>query len=267
MKGRKRRIYSLLAVLFLTVPVFSGCGTSTGKVYDQTGGEMTWSDLDPDSIPVAPEPDSYYIGYGDVLDVNFLYEKQYSMTNVMVRPDGRITYPLAGEIFVAGMSPAELDSILTEKFAEIVLDPQITVIVKEVTPQMVYVLGEVGTPGDYQYVRGMTLTQALAASYGYTNDARKSNVLVIRRVAEDHVVGIEVNIDAILSKNDFSLDVPLKPFDIVYVPKSRIATTEQFIERFYTIIGRPLDIYLKGWQVANVQLYYDYYARSITGIR
>jgi hypothetical protein len=113
----------------------------------------------------------------------------------------------------------------------------------------------------------MTLMQALAVSYGYTDDARKSNVLVIRRVAEDHIVGVEVNIDAILSKNDFSLDIPLKPFDIVYVPKSRIATTEDFISRFYNIIGRPLDIYLKGWQVANIKLYYDYYARTVSGIR
>lgn len=233
-------------------------------MYDQVGGEVTWSDLDPDSIPVAPEAESYFIGYGDVLDVDFLYETKYSGENIKVRPDGRITYPLAGEIFVAGMSPADLDSVLTESFSEIILDPQITVMVKDFQPQMVYVLGEVGMSGDYEYVRDMTLTKALAVAHGYTNDARKSNVLVIRRVGEDHIIGIEIDIEAILSKNDFSLDVPLKPFDIVYVPKSRIATTEQFIERLGKIIGTPMDLYLKGWQVANVQLYYDYYSRIVS---
>lgn len=262
MKGRKIRLYITLALLTAAALMVAGCGGS-GRMYDQVGDEVVWSDLDTDSIPAAPEAESYYIGYGDVLDVNFLYETKYSREEIKVRPDGRITYPLAGEMFVAGMSPADLDSVLTEKFAEIVLDPQITVMVRDFQPQMVYVLGEVGTPGDYEYVRDMTLTKALAVAYGYTNDARKSNVLVIRRIAEDHIIGIEVDIDGILSKNDFSLDIPLKPFDIVYVPKSRIATTEQFINRLYNIIGKPMEMYLKGWQIANVDLYYEYYARVI----
>lgn len=224
---------------------------------------MAWSDLETDSIPVAPEPESYFIGYGDVMDVNFLYEDKYSRERIKVRPDGRITYPQAGEIFVAGMSPMDLDSVLTESFSEIILDPQVTVIVTEFQPQMVYVLGEVGVPGDFEFVRDMTLMQALSMANGYTDDARKSNVVVIRRIGEDHIIGMEVDIEAILSLSDFSHDLVLKPFDIIYVPKSRIATTEEFVSRLWTIIGRPMDLYLKGWQIANIQLYYDYYSRIV----
>ncbi len=224
---------------------------------------MAWSDLETDSIPVAPEPESYFIGYGDVMDVNFLYEDKYSRERIKVRPDGRITYPQAGEIFVAGMSPMDLDSVLTESFSEIILDPQVTVIVTEFQPQMVYVLGEVGLPGDFEFVRDMTLMQALSMANGYTDDARKSNVVVIRRIGEDHIIGMEVDIEAILSLSDFSHDLVLKPFDIIYVPKSRIATTEEFVSRLWTIIGRPMDLYLKGWQIANIQLYYDYYSRIV----
>jgi polysaccharide export outer membrane protein len=264
MKGRKTVIILGTGFLVAALLALAGCSGGGGRMYEQTGGEMSWADLDTDSIPAAVEPESYYIGYGDVLDVNFLYETEYSRDGIKVRPDGRITYPQAGEIYVAGMSPARLDSALTESFSEIILDPRITVIVKEFQPQQVYVLGEVELPDGYEYVRDMTLTKALAVARGYTDDARKSNVLVIRRIAEDHVIGIEVNVDAILSKNDFSLDVPLKPFDIVYVPKSRIATTEQFIDRLGTILGTPMSLYLKGWQVANVDLYYDYYSRVIS---
>lgn len=224
---------------------------------------MAWSDLETDSIPVAPEPESYFIGYGDVMDVNFLYEDKYSRERIKVRPDGRITYPQAGEIFVAGMSPMDLDSVLTESFSEIILDPQVTVIVTEFQPQMVYVLGEVGLPGDFEFVRDMTLMQALSMANGYTDDARKSNVVVIRRIGEDHIIGMEVDIEAILSLSDFSHDLVLKPFDIIYVPKSRIATTEEFVSRLYTIIGRPMELYLKGWQIANIQLYYDYYSKIV----
>ena len=263
MKGRNNHIYSTLAVLFLAAAVSAGCGASGSRVYDQVDGEIAWSDLDPDSVPAAPEADSYYIGYGDVIDVIFLYESKYSRQSMKVRPDGRITYPYAGEIFIAGMTPASLDTVLTEKFSEIIVDPDITVIVRDFQPQKIYVLGEVGNPGNFDYIRNMTLLQALAIGNGYTNDARKSNVLVIRRVAENRIVGIEVNLDAILTKNDFSLDVPLQPFDIIFVPKSRIATTEQFIDRLWTIIGRPLDIYLKGWQIANTKVLYEYYTRGL----
>ncbi len=255
-------MYSVIAVLLVAVTVLSGCGGNRVRVYDQVDGVMARAaEFDPDSIPALPESDSYYIGYGDILDVIFLYENKYSREGMKVRPDGRITYPYAGEIFVAGMSPADLDSTITEKFSEIVIDPHITVIVREFTPQKIYVLGEVGNPGNYEYVRDMTLMQALAVGNGYTRDARKSNVLVIRRVGENRIVGIEVDIDAILSKNDFSVDVPLQPYDIVYVPKSRIASTEQFIDRLWTIVGRPMDIYLKGWQIANAEVLYEFYQR------
>jgi len=264
MKARKTRIYVTLVILTVAAYVMTGCGREGGRMYEQVGGDVTWSDLDPDSVPVAPEAESYFIGYGDVLDVNFLYETKYSRDNIKVRPDGRITYPMAGEMFVAGMSPSGVDSVLTESFSEIIIDPQITVMVKDFQPQMVYVLGEVENPDGYEYVRDMTLTKALAVARGYTDDARRSNVLVIRRVGEDHIIGIEIDIEAILSKNDFSLDISLKPFDIVYVPKSRIATTEQFIERIGKIIGTPMTLYLKGWQVANIQLYYDYYSRIVS---
>ncbi|MCK4549096.1 MAG: polysaccharide biosynthesis/export family protein [Candidatus Krumholzibacteria bacterium] len=264
MKGRKTHIYSITAVLLLAVTVLYGCGGNRARVYDQVDGEMARAtELNPDSIPALPEAESYYIGYGDILDVIFLYENRYSREGMKVRPDGRITYPFVGEIFVAGMSPANLDSTITVKFSEIVIDPHITVIVREFTPQKIYLLGEVGNPGNFEYVRDMTLMQALALGNGYTRDARKSNVLVIRRVGENHIVGIEVDIDAILSKNDFSVDVPLQPYDIVYVPMSRIATTEQFIDRLWTIIGRPMELYLKGWQIANAEVLYQYYSRTV----
>jgi polysaccharide export outer membrane protein len=262
MKGRKSRLYSNLAAALIAAVLYSGCG-GHDRLYEQVNGEMAWSDLDADSLPATAEPESYFVGYGDVMDVNFLYDEEYSRVGIKVRPDGRITFPLAGEIFVAGMSPMEIDSVLTASFSEIILDPQVTVIMTEFQPQLVYVLGEVGNAGDFEYVRDMTLMQALSMANGYTDDARKSNVVVIRRIGEDHIIGMEVDIDAILSMNDFSHDIVLKPFDIIYVPKSRIATTEQFISRLWMIIGRPMDLYLKGWQVANIQLYYDYYSRIV----
>lgn len=239
----------------------AGCASGGNRIISQIDGEMIRSKGD--SLLYAPPvgPVGYIIGYGDLLDVVFLYNAEYSRFNIRVLPDGTISFPLAGTIQAAGMSVSQLDSLLTERYSEILVDPDIAVIIKEFQNQNVYVLGEVELPGSYRWERGLTLIGVLSLSRGYTEDARKSNVVVIRRIAENHVIGVEVDIRAILDGSNFALDIPVRPFDIVYVPKSRIASTEDFIESMYTIIGRPLDIYLSGWQAVHQKTLYDFYAR------
>jgi polysaccharide export outer membrane protein len=259
MPSALRRAVSLAATLF-----FYGCASGGGggnQIYSQIDGETTRSPSDSVLFAEPEGPVGYVIGYGDLLDVHFLYNSEYSRENIRVLPDGTISFPHAGTIKAAGMTVSLLDSILTASYSEILVDPDITVIIKEFQNQNVYVLGEVGLPGVYPWENDLTLVGALSLARGYTNEARKSNVILIRRVAENHVVGIEVDINEILDGNNFALNIPVRPFDIVYVPKSRIATTEQFIARMFTILGRPLDIYIKGWQAVHQKTYYDYFAR------
>ena len=71
--------------------------------------------------------------------------------------------------------------------------------------------------------------------------------------------GIEVDVDKIIDDNRYDLDIPMRPFDIVMVPKSRLASTEDFVETFSAFLLKPMDIYLKGWNVANVKTLYDFY--------
>jgi hypothetical protein len=85
---------------------------------------------------------------------------------------------------------------------------------------------------------------------------------VIRRVAPDRIVGIQIDLIELLDDHRFDLDIPLMPNDIVYVPKSRIAKAEEFVESLFTILGRSGDLYLKGWQIANVKLLYEFYQRT-----
>lgn len=242
----------------------AGCSSGGGtRVISQVDGTTTRSAWD-STLLAAPEgPVGYIIGYGDALDVIFIHHREYSRDNIVVLPDGTISYPHAGIIQAAGLSVAQLDSVLTARFSDILVDPDITVIIREFQNQNVYVLGEVDMPGAYEWERNLTLIGALSLARGYTKTARKNNVVLIRRIAENHVVGVEVNVEEILDGNNFSLDIPVRPFDIVYVPKSRIATVEQFMESMFTILGRPLDIYLKGWQAANQRTIYDYYARTV----
>ena len=248
------------AVIGVSLLLTGGCGGGN-RLIDNRGGVVEKIQLDPSAIPAVENQGDYIIGYGDALDVVFLYNREYNRENIRVRPDGRISFPFIGDIDVAGRTVPWVDSLLTAKYSEIIRDPEITVIVREFQTQQVYVLGQVGDPGAYEYVRGLTLLQALSLGSGLKDSAKRNGVVVVRRIAWDHVIGIEVDVKEILDNNRYDMDIPIKPFDIVMVPKSRLATTEDFIESISNILISPADVYLKGWSVANVKTQFDFYKR------
>ncbi len=213
----------------------------------------------PGDIPSSCAPEDYALGYGDELDIVFLFNPEISRKGIKVRPDGKISYPYVGEVEVDGLTATALDNLLTEKFSEIIREPEISVIVQEFQPQQVYVLGEVMAPGGYDFNRGLTLVQSLTLARGLQKTASKNNVVVVRRTSPDRIVGLEVNIDNILKHNQYELDIPLEPYDIVYVPKSRLASTQQFVESMYSILYKPMDMYLKTWQMLNAKVLFEYY--------
>lgn len=241
-----------------------GC-CSGNKLIQQHGGEVIKGELMLDSIPMIPEPDEYVIAYGDQLDVVFLFNQEYSRSGIKVRPDGKITFPLAGEVKVAGMTASELDDLITEAFSEIIVNPEITVIVSQFQERLVYVMGEVRSPGGYPADETPTLLAALSMARGTSEQGKQNGVLVMRRVAPDHVVGIQVDLKQLLDKHRFDLDIPLRPNDIVYVPKSAISKATDFVNAMHTILARPMEIYLRGWQAWNVKTYYEYWTRQAGG--
>jgi polysaccharide export outer membrane protein len=245
----------------VAVAILIGCGGGN-RMFTRRGGEVISGELVLDSIPLQREPDTYVIGYGDQLDVVFLYDNEYSRSDIKVRPDGRISFPYVGEIAVAGMTAEEVDSLLTEKFSEIIVEPDITVIVSKFQERLVYVLGEVRSPGGYTLEEGPTLLRALTMAHGPTSEAKRNGVLVIRRVAPDYIVGVQVDLVQLLDRHRFELDMPLQVNDVVFVPKSAIDRAEDFVGALFTILGRPMDVYMRGWQVVNAKMYYDYWKQQ-----
>lgn len=246
------------------VAVLIGCGGGN-KIFQQRDGEVIRGELVLDSIPRAPAMEEYAIGYGDQLDILFLYNTDYSMHSIMVRPDGKIAFPLVGEVTVAGMTVAQLDDLVTEAFSEIIIEPEVSVIVSRFQERLVYVLGEVGTPGGYNIDEAPSVVTALSKARGISDDAKRNGVLVMRRVSPDHVVGIQVDLTQLFDKHRFDLDIPLQPNDIVYVPTSAIKKATDFVDVLSTLIGRPMELYLRGWQVWNIKTYYEYWKRQAGG--
>ncbi len=255
---RHRKPFFLL--LFL-VFILSRCGGGN-RLVTFRDGEVIRGELVLEELPPAPEEEGYVIAYGDVLDIHFLYNKDFSREAVKVRPDGRISYPYVGELMVAGTTVSRLDSILTSKFSEIILDPDISIMIREFRPWLVYVMGEVRNPGGYPADEGTTLLKALALSRGPTDKGKANGVIVMRRIAPDHIIGIQIDLKQLIDKNRFDLDIPLKANDIVLVPKSNIAKAEDFVTSLYDILSRPADLYLIGWRVANVRVLYEFYRRT-----
>lgn len=159
----------------------------------------------------------YVIGKEDLLKVSVFGEKDLTMEQVPVRPDGKISLPLLGDVVAAGMTPENLGEALTVLYADHVRAPSVTVMVTSILSQKVYMLGKIKSAGVLPLGSEMRLLQALALSGGFADFANTKRILVIR---EENGVQrrIEVNYEKIVSGEKMETNLKLKAGDTVVVP-------------------------------------------------
>lgn len=192
----------------------------------------------------------YRIGILDQLEIRFYYHERFNET-VAVRPDGRITLQLVGDIEVVGTTPAELDRVITAAYADIVESPEVTVMVRSFAGQTIYVLGEVGNPGLFEMKPNMTVLQALAAAGGPIKGAKLNSVIVLRQDEIDELKAFRLDLSPALLKHGVAQDQRLLPQDVVYVPKTFIADVNAFMSQIYEVVLPPFDIYLRALREYN----------------
>src|SRR3954463_8698010 len=124
--------------------------------------------------------DEYRMGAGDKLRIEVYKDAQLSQS-AQVRPDGKITLPLVGDMMASGLTPIELRDALTAKLKEFVTNPTVTVIVVEATAATAYVMGEVNHPGAVNLQAPITVMQALALAGGLKDFADAKNIKILRR--------------------------------------------------------------------------------------
>jgi polysaccharide export outer membrane protein len=165
--------------------------------------------------PAAAVPE-YRIARGDKLRIE-VYKDTYLSQSVQVRPDGRITLPLAGDLGAEGLTSIELRDRISNLLKEYVANPVVTVIVVETVDPVVYVMGEVNTPGSVPMRGPMTVLQALAVAGGFKEFANPKGIRILRRTADGTTVQtIPFNYkDAIKPE---AVVVLLQPGDTVVVP-------------------------------------------------
>jgi polysaccharide export outer membrane protein len=162
----------------------------------------------------AFQPQEYRIGVEDVLEIAVWREPELS-TTAPVRPDGKVTVPVAGEVTAAGRTAHELEAELAQKFASRIASPTVTVVVKEVNASRVFVLGEVGKPGVYPMRGSMTVVQALAMAGGMTAFADKGGITILRRGDGGTQTHLSLDFNDAVKGNS---PIELVPGDTVVVP-------------------------------------------------
>jgi polysaccharide export outer membrane protein len=158
----------------------------------------------------------------------------------VIRPDGMISLQLVGDIQAAGLSPAALAADLTEKYLGELASPKVSVIVRQFGGERVYVSGEVTKQGVVPLTSGLTLYQAIEEAGGLLDTAHRKQIVLIRRGKDGHATGTTIDIRPVESGGHPEEDVPLRPYDIVFVPKSKIADVDVFVDQYIRRLLPPI---------------------------
>ena len=159
---------------------------------------------------------SYIIGPNDLLTIHVWREPDLTQ-DVSVLPDGRITFPLIGEIMAQGRTVSELKMAITEKIKNFVTTPEVTVIVRESRSRIIHTIGQVNSPGPQLMAPNMTVLQAISAAGGFAEWANRKKILIIRREG-DKEIQLRFNYKEFISGKNIKQNIVLKPNDTIVVP-------------------------------------------------
>jgi len=167
------------------------------------------------SGPRAFGDTEYRLGPEDVIEI-FVWKESDLSTTVVVRPDGKISLPLIGELPASGKTSVQLQAEIRKLLSQFVTDPSVNVIVKEVNSAKVSVFGEVKTPGMYKIQDRGTVLDAIAMAGGFTEYAKRNNVMVIRTDPAGEQKRFKLNVEKLIKSTDGEMFYVM-PYDKIYV--------------------------------------------------
>jgi polysaccharide export outer membrane protein len=156
----------------------------------------------------------YRLGPEDVIDV-FVWKEPDLTTSVVIRPDGKISLPLANELEASGKTAVELQQEIAEKLRRYITEPVVNVMVKQINSLKISVLGEVRKPDVYRIKNRVTVLDAIAMAGGFTDLARPTRVIVLRNTPTGQQ-RLKVDIKQVVGQDSGAMFY-LQPLDTVYV--------------------------------------------------
>jgi len=226
-QGRPMMFHRLCTMLLiLWIPIWVGCASKTLSSREP----QRLPDLTALSTPY-PAESAYTIGVGDALHIRFYFHEELD-EDIPVRPDGRVSLQLIDDVLAAGLTPVELASALKAAYAKHLRKPEITVQVMRVAPRRVYVGGEVKKPGLIETVDVITAVKAIMQAGGAKDTGNLESVVVLRYRAGMEPEFIRVDLRDDLRTGTKHEDIPLRAYDLVFVPKTFIASANQFVSQY-----------------------------------
>lgn len=204
-------IAALLALAACQTPVSESDRTLDGPI----SGTSAIERADPSDVP------RYIVGPSDSLEV-FVWQAPELTTNVIVRPDGRISTPLVEDMLAAGKTPTELANDIETALREYVKNPEVTVIVQNpVGTQQVRIIGEVLQDAAIPFEANMTILDVMLRVGGLTEFAAGNRTKLIRNQGTAAEATYRVRLNDLMRRGDVSANVPVQPGDVIIVPQSR----------------------------------------------
>jgi polysaccharide export outer membrane protein len=161
--------------------------------------------------------DTYVIGFEDVLAIDVWKQPELSVKEEVVRPDGKISIPLLGDIHASGCTAKQLRETIAEKLKDYVAAPVVTVTVIRILSKYVSVVGQVSKPGTYTLGSPTSIMELLARAGGLTIDAKSKKILVIRKDGEKTIT-IPFNYNDMVNGKDLKQNILVISGDLLVIP-------------------------------------------------
>ena len=185
----------------------------------------------PQAASEADARPAYRLQSGDTIDVRFFYNPELNEQSVQIRPDGRISVHLAGDVQVAGRTAEEVSRYLEEVLAKSLKTPRVSVQIRGYVVQKAFVSGEVPRQGTISLASPMTLLGAIGEAGGITIRGNRNRVILIRKMPD----GTPARRDIRLFQGrrpTMDAQLLLQPFDVLLVPESNIARVDRWVDQY-----------------------------------
>jgi polysaccharide export outer membrane protein len=213
-----RQIAPMAVLLFC-----AGVGSAqSSKQTTTNGAALGNASASGEVTPASPNSaialvDDYVIGPEDVLSINVWKDPEVS-GSVPVRPDGRITIPLLGDLVASGQTPSQLAAEIRGKLKNYLLDPEVQVIVTQVKSHSFNVVGKVTKPGAYDLAKPTTVLDAVALAGGFQDFAKLNKIYVLRKMPDGSQKMLPFDYKQVIKGRRLDQNIELRSGDTVVVP-------------------------------------------------
>jgi polysaccharide export outer membrane protein len=201
-----RLVGLILGMASLFLALGAGAQAQEKKPAAAAAGAETAVDFGPD----------YLLGPGDIIDIA-VWKDETLTKSVVVLPDGKISFPLIGEIRAAGRTVPQLKQEITKKISPYAPDPIISIEVRQVNSMLVYVIGRVNTPGRLSLNTNINVLQALTMAGGLNSFAKRDKIRIFRREGAKTTI-FRFKYDDVTEGSDLEQNIVLQRGDIIVVP-------------------------------------------------